>query len=261
VSHAVALQSPAYMRFHLHLDSIAVAPAGDESEGDADHDEDAQRDDMYDEVYDEDYGGGGGGGGEQNGTHGETFANEDYGSLEYDHYREDDDTGGQAPEAGHDGGGGDGGHNGGEQTDEGIDIYGDVDEGMELAAPAALGDQHEQPEDQQQGQQQPGSRPQSAGGLKGGRHPGNLGLRGGGRSSRSRSASRENDRWGGSEDRLDRPGGHSLYMTLRLLSPQTSGRRISRVQMMGWAMFCQQIASDCNWCRCRPLASFPHRQC
>jgi hypothetical protein len=177
--------------------------ADEESDGDADaeHDEEAQRDEMYEEVYDEEFGGGGGGGG-QDATQGEAAAGEDYGSLEYEYYREDDGAGGEGG-AGHDGGDdGGSGHNGAGQTEEGIDIYGDVDEGMDLAAPGALGDQNEQPAEQRQ----PGSRPQSAGGLKGGRHPANLGLRGGGRSSRSRSASREDDRWGGNEDRRDRPG-------------------------------------------------------
>jgi hypothetical protein len=155
---------------------------------------------MYDEEYDEEFGGGGGNSG-QDATQGEAAAGEDYGSLEYEYYREDGGAGGEG-EAGHDGGGGGGGHDGSGQTEEGIDIYGDVDEGMDLAAPGASGDQNEQPAEQRQ----PGSRPQSAGGLKGGRHPANLGLRGGGRSSRSRSASRENDRWGGTEDRPDRPG-------------------------------------------------------
>lgn len=185
----------------LH-DGTPLASADEDSDGDADaeHDEEAQRDEMYEEVYDEEFGGGASG--DHDATQGEAAASEDYGSLEYDYYREDDGAGGEG-EVGHDGGGGSGGgRDGAGQTEEGIDIYGDVDEAMDLAAPGASGDQHEQPVDQQQ----PGSRPQSAGGLKGGRHPANLGLRGGGRRSRSRSASRENDRWGGTEDRRDRPG-------------------------------------------------------
>lgn len=167
--------------------------AGDESDDDAEHD--GQRDDVFDDVYGQHYsnGGGGGGGNDGDGTAGGAFAGEDNGSLEYDYYQEEGDNNTAAGDDGGGGGGGDG-------TD-GIDIYGDVDEGMDLDAgqPAAAGgQQHLQQEQQQQ-------RPGSAGGLKGGRHPGNLALRGGG--GRSHSPSRNDNRWGGEdEDALGEPG-------------------------------------------------------
>lgn len=180
--------------------SIVLFAAGDESDEEAEHDEGGQRDDMYDDVYNDGYGEGGGDGGEA--AAGGDFGGEDYGSLEYDYYREeggDGENGGGHEHNGHDASGGGGG-------DDVVDIYGDVDEGMDVDA----GQQSDQ--QQQQQHQRPAS-----GGLKGGRHPGNLALRGGGGrggSRGSRSPSRDDDRWGGSQDapsQLDQPGEQEFY--------------------------------------------------
>lgn len=137
---------------------------------------------MYEDVY-----GDGGYAGEHNdgeldgGKHdgGGGGGGEDYGSLQYDYYEE-------GPEDGGDGGGGGVG-------DNDVDIYGDADEGMGMEVDA--GQQPGQQEAQPSGQHAQ----QSGGGLKGGRHPGNLALRGGGGGDGG-SPSRDDDRWGADQD-------------------------------------------------------------